>query len=319
MFTDDLFPQQKQQEQEQVSQPTEPAPVIPQQLHEHEQVSRLPAEFAPVASQQLHESPVPEGASGEPKWGVWLNLLRAFGVWVASIILLLGVQLAFALPYFIYLWVTSGPPQMETLTSDKLLAFFSIVSVLPAHLLTLGLIWLVVTQGRKLPFWQSINFEWPKSVHPAAATLLSVLAGVVLFGIGAAAVYLWGGNKTQLDALVESSIPARMATAFIAVVTAPLVEELIYRGILFSALQRAVGTAITVGVVSLLFAGVHVFQYIDNIAVITVITLLSFTLTLARAKTGSVLVPFVIHLVFNGIQAVLIALSPFVNLGGQSS
>lgn len=279
----------------------------------------LPPEHAPLAAPQPPELVAPEDASGEPKWAVWLNLLRAFGVWVASIILLLGVQLAFALPYFIYLWVTTGPPQMETLTSDKFLAFFSILSVLPAHLLTLGLIWLVVTQGRKIPFWQNINFEWPKSVHPAAATLLCVLAGVVLFGIGAAAVYLWGGNKTQLDALVESSIPARMATAFIAVVTAPLVEELIYRGILFSALQRAVGTAITVGVVSLLFAGVHVFQYIDNIAVITVITLLSFTLTIARAKTGSVLVPFVIHLVFNGIQAVLIALSPFVNWGAPSS
>ena len=279
----------------------------------------LPAESAPLTPPQPLELAAPESASGEPKWGVWLNLLRAFGVWVASIILLLGVQVAFALPYLIYLWVTTGPPQMETLTSDKLLAFLSILSVLPAHLLTLGLIWLVVTQGRKLPFLQTINFEWPKSVHPAAATLLCVLAGVVLFGIGAAAVYLWGGNKTQLDALVESSIPARFATAFIAVATAPLIEELIYRGILFSALQRAVGTAITVIVVSLLFAGVHVFQYIDNIAVITVITLLSFTLTLARAKTGSVLAPFVIHLVFNGIQAVLIALSPFITLGGQSS
>jgi membrane protease YdiL (CAAX protease family) len=142
-----------------------------------------------------------------------------------------------------------------------------------------------------------------------------VLIATVLFVIGAAATYFWGGNRTQLDALVESSIPARMATAFIAVFTAPLIEELIYRGVLYSALQRAVGTAITVGIVSLLFAGVHVFQYIDNLAVIAVITLLSFTLTLVRAQTGSVLAPFVIHLVFNAIQSVIIALSPFTGWG----
>ena len=141
------------------------------------------------------------------------------------------------------------------------------------------------------------------------------MIAMVLFVIGAAATYFLGGSKTQLDAFVESSIPARMATAFIAVFTAPLVEELIYRGVLYSALERAVGKAITVGIVSLLFAGVHVFQYIDNIAVIAVITLLSFTLTLVRASTGSVLAPFVIHLVFNGIQSVIIALSPFTGWG----
>jgi membrane protease YdiL (CAAX protease family) len=255
------------------------------------------------------------GGSGEPQWGVWLDLLKAFGVWVASIILLLAVQLAFALPYFAYRWVTTGPPQIETLTSDKVLAFLSIVSVLPAHLLTLGLIWLVVTQGRKVPFWQTIDFQWPRYLSPAAGVIICTLIALVLFMIGATATYFWGGPRTQLDALVESSIPARMATAFIAVFTAPLVEELIYRGVLYSALQRALGTAITVGVVSLLFAGVHVFQYIDNIAVIAVITLLSFTLTLVRAKTGSVLAPFVIHLVFNGIQSVIIALSPFTGWG----
>jgi membrane protease YdiL (CAAX protease family) len=257
------------------------------------------------------------GVPGEPRWAVWLDMLKAFGVWVGSIILLVAVQLAFAIPYFAYRWVTTGPPQIEDLTSDKGLAFLSIVSVLPAHLLTLGMIWLVVTQGRKVPFWPTINFHWPKSLSSGAGVVICTLIAMGLFVIGATATYYWGGQRTQLDALVESSIPARMATAFIAVFTAPLVEELIYRGVLYSAVHRALGTAIAVGVVSLLFAGVHVFQYIDNIAVIAVITLLSFTLTLVRAKTGSVLAPFVIHLVFNAIQSVIIVLAPFT--GWQQS
>ncbi len=257
------------------------------------------------------------GVPGEPRWAVWLDLLKAFGVWVGSIILLLAVQLAFALPYLAYRWVTTGPPEIEDLTTDKGLAFLSIVSVLPAHLLTLGMIWLVVTQGRKVPFWPTINFHWPKSISSGTGVIICTLIAMVLFVIGATATSYWGGQRTQLDALVESSIPARMATAFIAVFTAPLVEELIYRGVLYSALHRALGTAIAVGVVSLLFAGVHVFQYIDNIAVIAVITLLSFTLTLVRAKTGSVLAPFVIHLVFNAIQSVIIVLAPFT--GWQQS
>jgi uncharacterized protein len=116
-----------------------------------------------------------------------------------------------------------------------------------------------------------------------------------------------------LDLLVESSLPARFATAFVAVFTAPLAEELIYRGVLYSALERAAGVAVAIVVVSLLFAGVHVFQYSNNFGVITVITLLSFTLTLARAYSGSVLPPFIIHLVFNGIQSLVLVLSPFID------
>jgi membrane protease YdiL (CAAX protease family) len=65
--------------------------------------------------------------------------------------------------------------------------------------------------------------------------------------------------------------------------------------------------------VSLLFAGIHVYQYRTNIAVIVVITLLSITLTVARAMTGKLLPSFIIHLVFNGIQSVLIVLSGFLD------
>jgi uncharacterized protein len=277
----------------------------------------LPRASGAIAEQQMPEmvAPPPAATSGDPKWAVWLQVLKGFGVWIGSILLLLVTQLAVAVPYFAYRWVTTGPPEMETLTSDKTLAFLSIASVLPAHLLTLGLIWLVVTEGRKHPFWQSINFAWPRSLHPTVGMIVCTLIAIVLFLVGATTTYFWGGSKTQLDLLVESSIPARMATAFIAVFTAPLVEELIYRGVLYSALQRALGTVISVLVVSLLFAGVHVFQYIDNISVIIVITLLSFTLTIVRAKTGSVLAPFVIHLVFNGIQSVIIALTPLTGWG----
>jgi membrane protease YdiL (CAAX protease family) len=104
----------------------------------------------------------------------------------------------------------------------------------------------------------------------------------------------------------------RFATAFVAVATAPLVEEVIYRGVLYPAVERAAGKVVGIVLVSLLFAGVHVFQYYNNIAVIIVITLLSFTLTTARSLTGKLLPPFIIHLVFNGIQSIVLAVAPFV-------
>ena len=283
------------------------------------QQTHLPAEPDNIAESRpepyLDSTIQPLTSEPIGRWYEWSNLLKAFLVWVASIILLVVVQLIFTIPYFMYLYKTTGLPKVEVLATDKVVAFLSIIAVFPSHLLTLGVIWLMVTDGGKRPFWKTIGFEWPESVRPAVVVTACVGLAIALLMLGGLATHYWGGSKTQLDLLVESSIPARLATAFVAVFTAPLVEELIYRGVLYSALERTLGTVIAVIVVSLLFAGVHVFQYIDNYAVIGVITMLSVTLTVVRAYTGKVLPSFLIHLVFNGIQSIVIALWPFFGWG----
>ena len=247
-----------------------------------------------------------------PTTYAWLEVLKGFVIWVLSVVMLAVVPVFVALPYIIYQWSKFGPPRPEALTQDKTLIFLSILGVLPTHLLTLGLVWLFVTEGGRKPFWETLDFRWPRHSSPLFATLLCALLALALLAVGWAVTTLWGGSKTQLDALVESSMYARVATALVAVVTAPLVEELIYRGVLYSALERAAGRVISIVAVSLLFSGVHVLQYSQNIGVILVITILSFTLTLSRAYTGSLIPPFLIHLVFNGIQALFIILSPFI-------
>jgi hypothetical protein len=265
----------------------------------------FPAEIAPDG---LTPPPVPKPDLFAP----WLAVIKAFVVWVLSVVMLAVVPVFVALPYFIYQWAQFGPPRPEALTSDKTLIFLSIIGILPTHLLTLGLAWLFVTEGGKKPFFDSLNFRWPRNASPMFTMLLCVLLALALLAVGWGITTLWGGSKTQLDALVESSMAARIATALVAVVTAPLVEEFIYRGVLYSAVERAAGRVISIVVVSLLFSGVHVLQYLQNVGVILVITILSFTLTLSRAYTGSLVPPFIIHLVFNGIQALFIVLGPFI-------
>ncbi|HEX6732045.1 MAG TPA: CPBP family intramembrane glutamic endopeptidase, partial [Pyrinomonadaceae bacterium] len=91
----------------------------------------------------------------------------------------------------------------------------------------------------------------------------------------------------------------------------PIVEEVVYRGMLYPALARVIGAVGGIVVVSLLFAGVHFYQYRNNLAVVAVITILSASLTTVRAYTHRLLPSFVIHLVFNGIQAILILVQGF--------
>ena len=235
------------------------------------------------------------------------------GVWVASVVALLIVPTVFAVPYLVFRIAKFGPPTPEALSTDKALIFYSVAGILPTHMLTVVFVWLVVTYGGRRPFWKNIDFEWPKNSRPLIVTLLSVLVATILYLLAIGITQLYGERKTDLDLLIESSIYTRVATAFVAVFTAPLAEELIYRGLLYRALEKAAGMGVAIAVVSLLFAGVHVFQYRNNIAVIIVITLLSIMLTVTRAISGKVLPSFIMHLVFNGIQSALIVVSGFLD------
>ena len=261
----------------------------------------------PRPSEPLQPRPPTELSSA------WHDVWVSFGIWLASIGTLLFVPVVVALPYLIYRIAKLGPPTPEALSTDRALIFYSVVAILPAHMLTIVFVWLVVTYGGRRPFWKNIDFEWPKNSSPLVVTLLSVLIAVLLYLAAVGLVALYGERKTDLDLLIESSIYTRLATAFFAVFTAPLAEELIYRGLLYKALEKAAGVSVAIVLVSLLFAGVHVFQYRNNIAVILAITLLSITLTVARAITGKVLPSFIMHLVFNGIQSIFIVLSGFVD------
>jgi len=277
-----------------------------------------PAVLSETPANETFSFPPPPSPPAVPSRDLrWYRLLLALGTWFVSLILLLFVPVIVALPYFIYVWRTRGLPRPEALATDKTLLFISILGIVPTHLLTLLLVWLVVTEWRRRPFWKTIGFEWPRFASPLVSTLACILIAGALFVLGAVITSFWGGSKTELDLLVESSLPARFATAFVAVFTAPLIEEMIYRGVLYSAVEQTLGKAVAIGSVALLFAGVHVFQYKNNLAVILVITMLSFTLTLVRAYTGKILPSFVIHLVFNGIQSVVIVLAPFFNWGSS--
>jgi membrane protease YdiL (CAAX protease family) len=204
--------------------------------------------------------------------------------------------------------------------------------VIPAHLITLGIAWAVITNFGRFPFWKAIGWSWPKNFGFFASVGLAIL----LLIVGGIILSRFGGQETELERIIMSSRLNAMTTAFLATFTAPLVEEVIYRGVLYSALQRTVGMIGAmvytnrsgqslapsmrrnigiIGAVALvmsLFTAVHVPQYWPNLGVLSAILLLSFSLTVIRAWTGRLLPCFVIHLVFNGLQSFFIVAGPYL-------
>lgn len=238
-----------------------------------------------------------------PPWGI----LSAFGFVILSFVLLFTLQLVFVIGYLVYRGV-SLDQWAVFITKDPPTIFFAIVSTIPAHLLTLGLAWLIVTKAGKHPFLPTLGWDWtPEFTFWRCAGL-----AVALFIIGNIIIWITGSPQTELDRLISSSRATALVTAFLATVTAPFVEELIFRGVLYSPLQRAIGKSWSVTIVMLLFAAIHVPQYWQSFGVIATILLLSFVLTAIRARTGRLLPCFIIHLIFNGITSILIVLSPYI-------
>jgi len=235
-------------------------------------------------------------------------VLWALITWFLSFVALAVVPVLCAQPYVARHYRGGPAPTQQVLLANKTFVFLFVLGWVPAHLLTLGLIWAVATRLGKYSLKEVFGLSWAPNFRLGKSVGVAISLFLVAWLIAA----LFGAHKTDLDQILESSRAAALTLAFIAVATAPLVEELIYRGLLYSAMQRVIGRWFAVIVVSSMFAGLHVYQYRQNIGAILSISLLSLVLTTIRARTGRLLPCVVIHLVFNGIQSLLIVLEPYL-------
>jgi membrane protease YdiL (CAAX protease family) len=239
-----------------------------------------------------------------PPWGLPAALIT----WFLSIAAVAVVPNLCALPYVWYHFRGAAAPTREILLADKTFMLLFVSGWLPAHLLTLGLIWAVATRWGKFSIKEVFGWSW----SPRFGLGKSIASAIGLYVLAMIIIGLVSTQETDLDRILRSSRAAALILAFIAVATAPLMEEMIYRGLLYSALQKITGPWSAVIVVSVMFAGLHVLQYWPNAGVIGSITLLSIVLTVVRARTGRLLPCFVIHLVFNGVQSIIIVIEPYL-------
>ncbi|MFN2454261.1 MAG: CPBP family intramembrane glutamic endopeptidase [Pyrinomonadaceae bacterium] len=281
-----------------------------------------PKDFSPAAPLPLDEfgalaseSPAPPAdASPDPDNPPW-EISSAVGVWIISVALLFVMPIPFIIPYVLLKGIRFEALG-QFLTTDKTAIFLQILAIIPVHLLTLAAAWAVITHFGKRPFfWRALGWSWSEQFDARKGIIL----GVVLFGVGALIQVFFGGQETQIDKIVASSRATAYLTAFLATFTAPLVEEVVYRGLLYSALQKAFGVRWGIISVLALFTLVHVPQYWSNFGVIAAVGILSAALTIVRAYSGRLLPCFIIHLIFNGITSVLIILQPYLQRFGSHS
>lgn len=260
------------------------------------------AEKAPLTSP--FEAPSFADEPIRPVFALW-NVPQAFFNWIASIGFALIVPLFFLLLYgglvdlSIFTKIKSGQ-----LTAPIML--LQLVGTLGGQILSIALSWVIVTRMGQWSFSDALGLRWPDRFKIGHALVL----GLGMFALSGVLITLLPKHETDMDKFLKFGLPVRLALALVATIGAPIHEEIVYRGVLYSALEKSVGLRASVVIVSLLFWGVHVAQYWQSIATLVAVLLLSFVLTGLRAWSGKLLPCVATHLFFNGIQGILIVVAP---------
>lgn len=241
-----------------------------------------------------------------PAWGLGTGLLA----WFSSVVFVLLVPLAATLAY---LAVADPAALSEGALGDlvrdrKDVILANVLGVLPAHILTLAVCWAAVTHLGREPFLRSLGWEWGGFRWWHA---LAIMVGFFAVSWGVTSVL--PEQEHELMRLLKSSRSVVYAVAFLATFTAPVVEEVVYRGVLYTPAERRFGRYGALLLVTFLFSAVHVPQYLPSYSTIALIFLLSLTLTMVRVATGNLLPCVALHVLFNALQSARLLAEPMAD------
>ncbi|HEY5893643.1 MAG TPA: type II CAAX endopeptidase family protein [Chthoniobacterales bacterium] len=216
----------------------------------------------------------------------WFNRIDTIVILAFSILLgSLGVQ------------AIQGPAPVYTL--DILRAGILVQVIVGSGVLT----YLVV---RKVPLGR---FFWHGKISLLQAIGLAILLMALLWPAVGLANFLVNGvdatgeNSQDLVKFFETNPdPAvRWWMAFAAVIVAPVVEELVFRGLIYGVLKRQFGRVVPMLFTSVLFALVH-----GHLPSFVPLTVLACCLTIGLELSGTLFVPMLMHAIFNATTLLFI-------------
>lgn len=225
----------------------------------------------------------------------------------AALALLIGMVIAFFASQLVGVYVASKLllPAAQTASIDELFDLGSIdgtvvsVSIIISCLLLMLLIAAIIRlKGGKIRHYLALKpFSWNVAI--------ALLAILLLFMIASQALSYWLDKSSTdfIDPLYQSVSSVWLLIVAI-VIVAPFYEELVFRGILWSAISESFadqhsvkGVIIASIVTSFVFAMIHLQYGIYEISTIIVLALI---FCYARYKSGSLWLPILLHIINNG-------------------
>ena len=159
---------------------------------------------------------------------------------------------------------------------------------------------------RGLPFWQTLG--WKKlNTDPIAGKGSPWMyffsgCGLAIF-VAIASSRIKNVDHVPIQELFKSRTGAMLLMAM-AVFVAPLVEETVFRGYLYPLFAKSLGVLPGILITGALFGLMHGAQLGWTWGLVALLTLVGVIFTFARARTGTVVASFLLHLGYNSMIAV---------------
>lgn len=220
---------------------------------------------------------------------------ESFGLPDLLVVLVLGCWLG-GLAFHGFAQKGDSAPMTNTVILNSALLIVIIVGGL-AFFMRSRQIPLIATFGfRRVPFWRAFGL---------AFGLLAAAYPLVLLGTELMMRWLGDGAESQKiveffsEASKESDLSKVLVAAGVGIFVAPLAEEFIFRGYIYGVLRRYLGPLTALVLNAALFAAIHF-----NLLALPSLFLLAICFTLAYEATGSLLVPMMMHAMFNAVTLV---------------
>jgi membrane protease YdiL (CAAX protease family) len=276
-----------------------------------------PAEIAPPASQPVAESQPLQVLAGDP-------MAAAIPAFKAKRILPEDLRVSWSWPHLI-IFIFFGFASLMVVqlgfvfyvSANRHLSAVQVQRVFensPQLLVETNVLWyallflfLYVTLAvlRDVPFWRSLG--WRKlNANPAAGTGSGWMyffsgCGLAIF-VALASYNMKNTEHLPIQEIFKNRSGAMLLMAM-AVLVAPLVEETVFRGYLYPLFAKSLGVVPGILITGVLFGLMHGAQLGWTWRLVVLLTLVGVIFTFARARTGTVLASFLLHLGYNSMIA----------------
>jgi len=160
--------------------------------------------------------------------------------------------------------------------------------------------WVLAQVRRAGNFWPAFGWHSLDGTCTSGATVLRYLFGGVALAITVTVLgyFVKRPGPVPFEEFFKARQTVLMIMAF-GILIAPLVEETIFRGFLYPVAARQFGVTAGVLFTGFLFGGFHAMQLWGAWGQIALLVVVGIVLTAVRARTGSVLASFLLHVAYN--------------------
>jgi uncharacterized protein len=273
--------------------PPEPFDPVPQTL-ESETVGGLPpADIGRLDSEHSAPTQPPIPDDLRTPWD-WVDLVIFALLTVgAAFVVTVGMVLAFGVVLHI------GAAQLRS--SDAAKTYFAVANQVVLSTVMLGYIAAQIKARAEVPFWRTLGWRRLETAHVSRPiAYVGLIAGGFLLSI--LVEILSGAFHPKVKMPIETFFQDRksaLVLMLMSVLLAPIFEETIFRGYIYPAVARRLGIAASVAITGTLFGLLHAPQLWGGWVQIVLLILVGIIFSYARAKTGTVVASYLLHLSYN--------------------